>query len=78
METFAILYFHVWVLVKYSFQGKKALATPPPEEQPGELSTACKEAISLAQGTVLLRAAENVGSWFHSVKFRDTHLHPPA
>ena len=42
METFVILYFHVWVLVKYSFQGEKALATRPPEEQPGELSTFCK------------------------------------
>lgn len=60
METFVILYFHVWVLVKYSFQGEKALATHPPEEQPGELSTFCKQAISVAQGTVC--TAENVSS----------------
>lgn len=43
----------------------------PPEEQAGELSASCKQAISVAQGTVLLCTAENVGIFLCSVKFRE-------
>lgn len=53
----------------------------PPEERAGELSTSCKQAISVSQGTVLPCTAENVGSCLCSVKFREERIlphHPPA
>lgn len=59
------------VISEVQLPGGKALATRPPEEQAGELSTFCKQAISVAQGTVLLCTAKNVGSLLCSVKFRE-------
>lgn len=52
----------------------------PPEEQAGELATFCKQAISVAQGTLLPCTAKNVGSFLCSVRSREERVlsHTPC